>query len=128
MAYSFIINIKFLPNFYIYIKNIMAEYFKKKIIGKLSDKPIILKKIYPTQIVKEITPIEETIIPEEAIIPIEEAIIPIEEPIVSEEIIISEEITETPIEEVTIPEEIIIPIEEVVTPEEPKPKRTRKKK
>ena len=86
----------------------MAEYFKKKIIGKLSDKPIILKKIYPTQIVKEIIPIEEPIIPEEIIETT------IEEPIVSEEVI--------------TPEEIIIPIEEVVTSEEPKPKRTRKKK
>lgn len=98
----------------------MAEYFKKKIIGKLSDKPIILKKINPTQIVKEIIPIEEPIIPEEIIET------PIEEPIVSEEIIISEEITETPIEEPIIPEEIIIPIEEPIVPE--KPKRTRKKK
>ena len=86
----------------------MAEYFKKKIIGKLSDKPIILKKIYPTQIVKEIIPIEEPIIPEEIIIPIEETI-------VSEEIIISEEPTETS-------------IEEPIVPEETKPKRTRKKK
>ena len=86
----------------------MAEYFKKKIIGKLSDKPIILKKIYPTQIVKEIIPIEEPIIPEEIIIPIEETI-------VSEEIIISEEPTETS-------------IEEPIVSEETKPKRTRKKK
>jgi len=79
----------------------MAEYFKKKIIGKLSDNPIILKKIYPTQIVKEITSIEETIIPEEAI---------------------------TPIEETIIPEEAIIPIEEPIVSEEAKTKRTRKKK
>lgn len=103
----------------------MAEYFKKKIIGKLSDKPIILKKINPiptTSIVKPIIPVEEPIVSEEIIET------PIEEVTISEEIII-------PIEEVTIPEEpvvseeeIIIPVEEVVTSEEPKAKRTRKKK
>ena len=90
----------------------MAEYFKKKIIGKLSDKPIILKKINPITT----TPIVKVTLPEEII--------------------------ETPIEEVVTPEEIIIPIEEVTISEEPtetsieepivseetKPKRTRKKK
>ncbi len=70
----------------------MAEYFKRKIIGNLSDKPIILKKINPIPTTSIVKPI-----------------IPEEEPIVSEEII------ETP-------------IEEVVTSEEPKAKRTRKKK
>ena len=95
----------------------MAEYFKKKIIGKLSDKPIILKKINPITT----TPIVKVTLPEE---------------------VVSEEIIETPIEEIITPEEIIIPIEEVTISEEPtetsieepivseeaKPKRTRKKK
>lgn len=104
----------------------MAEYFKKKIIGTLSDKPIILKKINPiptTSIVKPIIPEEEPIVSEEVT----------ETPI--EEVTIPEEIIETPIEEVVTSkepvvseEEIIIPIEEVVTSEEPKAKRTRKKK
>ena len=112
--------------FYIYIENIMAEYFKRKIIGNLSDKPIILKKINPiptTSIVKPIIPVEEPIVSEEIIeTPVEEVTIPketietpIEEVVVSEEPIVSEE-------------EIITPVEEVVTSEEPKAKRTRKKK
>lgn len=85
----------------------MAEYFKRKIIGNLSDKPIILKKINPiptTSIVNPIIPVEEPIVSEEIIeTPIEETVTPIEEPITSEEI------TEKPIEE-------------------PKPKKSRKKK
>lgn len=47
----------------------MAEYFKKKIIGKLSEKPIIVKKITPQ-------PKIETIIP----IAFEEPEVPLEEP------------------------------------------------
>ena len=98
----------------------MAEYFKRKIIGNLSDKPIILKKINPiptTSIVKPIIPEEEPIVSEEII----------ETPV--EKVTISEEIIETPVEEVTIPEETIeTPIEEVIIPEEPKPKKSRKKK
>lgn len=98
----------------------MAEHFKRKIIGKLSDKPIILKKINPipkTSIVKPIILVEETIISEE----ITETIV--------EEVLISEEITETTVEEPIISEEITeTTIEENIIPEETKTKRTRKKK
>jgi hypothetical protein len=81
----------------------MAEYFKKKIIGKLSDKPIILKKINPITT----TPIVKVTLPEEIVLITEEPVTPEE--------IVSEEIIKTP-------------IEEVVTPEEPKTKKSRKKK
>lgn len=114
--------------FYIYIENIMAEHFKRKIIGNLSDKPIILKKINPiptTSIVKPIIPEEEPIVSEEIIENLIEEIT--ETPI--EEVTVSEEIIETPIEEVTISEEVTeTPVEEQVVSEISKPKRTRKKK
>jgi hypothetical protein len=99
----------------------MAEYFKNKIIGKLSEKPIIVKKITPQ-------PKTETIIPI------------VEEPFIEPEIIIEEESPkeeiQISIESETISEEpVIIPNDTVITPEEPEvpleeptPKKSRKKK
>ena len=80
----------------------MAEYFKKKIIGKLSEKPIIVKKITPQPKIETIIPI-------------------VEEPITEPETISEEPIT-VPNETVIIPEEPEVPLEE------PTPKKSRKKK
>ena len=99
----------------------MAEYFKNKIIGKLSEKPIILKKITPQPKIETIIPI-------------------VEEPIIEPEILIEEESPkeeiQTSSEPVIIPEEpVTVPNETVITPEEPEvplekptPKKSRKKK
>jgi len=60
----------------------MAEYFKKKIIGKLSEKPIIVKKITPQPKTETIIPIvEEPItVPNDIVIIPEEPEVPLEEP------------------------------------------------
>jgi hypothetical protein len=85
----------------------MAEYFKNKIIGKLSEKPIIVKKITPQ-------PKTETIIPI------------VEEPFIEPEVIVEEE---SPKEEIqTSVETVISPEEPEVPLEEPTPKKSRKKK
>jgi hypothetical protein len=85
----------------------MAEYFKNKIIGKLSEKPIIVKKITPQ-------PKTETIIPI------------VEKPFIEPEVIVEEE---SPKEEIqTSVETVIAPEEPEVPLEEPTPKKSRKKK
>jgi hypothetical protein len=85
----------------------MAEYFKNKITGKLSEKPIIVKKITPQPKIETIIPI-------------------VEEPIIEPEILIEEE---SPKEEIqTSVEPVITPEEPEVPLEEPTPKKSRKKK
>jgi hypothetical protein len=87
----------------------MAEYFKNKIIGKLSDNPIIVKKITPQ-------PKTETIIPI------------VDEPITEPETISEESVT-VPNETVIVPNDTVITPEETEVPlEEPTPKKSRKKK
>lgn len=106
----------------------MAEYFKKKIIGKLSEKPIIVKKIIPQPKIETIIPIVEE--------PIIEPEISFEEESPKEEIQTSFEPVIIPEEPETISEEpIIAPNDTVIAPnetevplEEPKPKKSRKKK
>ena len=99
----------------------MAEYFKKKIIGKLSEKPIIVKKITPQPKTETIIPIvEEPFIEPEVIV---------EEESPKEEIEISVETVIAPEEPITVPNETVIASEEPEVPlEEPTPKKSRKKK